>query len=126
MKWESITLDAALKHNAKVLASGKKHTYYNFCKCADAFLKSEKNYLSDNLPVGNMMTIERILQDTYDNSIPRYNFRFQPIYTAWKCYTFLFQDVQKKILKPNHEDFQCYAALEHNKKVLASENKHTY
>ena len=55
-----------------------------------------------------MMTIDRTLQDTYDNSIPRYNLRFQPIYTAWKCYTFLFQDVQKKILKPNHEDFQCH------------------
>ena len=55
-----------------------------------------------------MMTIDRTLQDTYDNSIPRYNLRFKPIYTAWKCYTFLFQDVQKKTLKPNHEDFQCH------------------
>ena len=59
VKWKSITLDAVLKHNAKVLASGKKHTYYNFCKCADAFLKSEKNHLSDNLSAGTMMTIDR-------------------------------------------------------------------
>ena len=36
-------------------------------------------------------------------------FRFQPIYTAWKCYTFLFQDVQTTI-KPDHEVFQCHAS----------------
>ena len=95
VKWESITLDAVMEHNTKALASGK-HTYYNFCKCADAFLKSEKYYLSDNLPTDTMLTLDRTLQDTYDNSIPRYNLRFIPIYTAWKCYTFLFQDVQKK------------------------------
>ena len=57
-----------------------------------------------------MMTIDKTLQETYDNSIPIYNIRFQPIYIAWKCYTFLFQDVQK-IMKPNHEVFQCHKCL---------------
>ena len=82
-KWGSITLDAALEHNKKVLASENKHTYYNFCKSADAFLKSEtKKYLSDNLPAGTMISLDRTFLDTYDNSIPRYNFRVIPIYTA--------------------------------------------
>ena len=81
-KWESISLDAVLKHNAKVLASKEKHIYYNFCKCADDILKSETYYLSDNLPANTIMTIDKTLQDTYDNSVPRYNIRFQPIYTA--------------------------------------------
>ena len=71
VKWESITLDAALKHNAKVLASGNKHTYYNFCECADVILKSEKSYLSDNLPASKMMTINGPFQETNDYSIPR-------------------------------------------------------
>ena len=53
------------------------------------------------------MTIDKTLQDIYDNSIPRYNLRFIPIYTAWKCYTFLFQDVQTS-MKPKHEVFQCH------------------
>ena len=104
-KWESISLDAVLEHKKKVLASKEKDTYYNLCKCADTFLKSEKNYLSDNLSAGTMLTLDRTLQDTYDNSIPRYNFRVIPIYTAWKRYTFLFQDVHTKIVEPNHEDF---------------------
>ena len=93
-----------------MLASENKHTYYNFCKCADDFLKSKKKYLSDNLPAGTMISLDRTFLDTYDNSIPRYNFRVIPIYTAWKCYTFLFQDVHTKILEPNHEDFQCHAS----------------
>ena len=109
-KWESITLDDVLKHDAKVLASWNKQTYYNFCECADVFLKSEKSYLSDNLPASKMMTIDKTFQETYDNSIPRYNFRVIPIYIAWKCYTFLFHDVETKILEPNHEDFQCHAS----------------
>ena len=92
-----------------MLASRKKHTYYNFCKFADDFLKSEKNYLSDNLPENKIMTIDKTLLETYDNSIPRYNLRFQPIYTAWKCYAFLFQNVQTT-MKPDHEDFQCHAS----------------
>ena len=108
-KWESITLDAALEHNTKVLASGK-HTYYNFCKSANEFLKSKISYLSDKLPPSTMLTIDSNLKDTYDNSIPRHNFRFMPIYVAWKCYTFLFQDEETKILEPNHEDFRCHAS----------------
>ena len=94
VKCKSITLDAVLKHNAKVLASGK-YTYFQFLQICRRIFEIRKNYLSDKLPAGTMMTIDRNLQDTYDNSIPRCNFRFQPIYTAWNCYTFLFQDVQK-------------------------------
>ena len=109
-KWESITLDKVLEHNKKVLASKEKHTYYNFCKCADDILKSEKNYLSDNLPANTIMTIDKTLQDTYDNSLPRCNIRFQPIYTAWKCYMFLFQDV-KTTTKHNHEVFNVIKIL---------------
>ena len=64
-----------------------------------------------------MMTIDRPFQETYDNSIPRYNFRVIPIYIAWKCYTFLFHDVHTKILEPNHEDFQCHTSP-YNKSAL--------
>ena len=105
-KWESISLDAVLEHNKKVLTSKEKHTYYIFCKCADNILKSEKNYLSDNLLANTIMIIDKTLLETYDSSVPRYNIRIQPIYTAWKWYMFLFQDIQTT-MKPDHQFFQC-------------------
>ena len=62
-----------------MLASEKKHTYYNFCKCADDFLKSETNYISDNLPANTIKTIDKTFQESYDNSIPKQNLRCIPI-----------------------------------------------
>ena len=66
--------------------------------------ENRKKYLSDDLPANKIMSIDKTFLETYDNSVPRYNFRFQPIYTAWKCYTFLLRDIQR-IMKPDHEDF---------------------